>query len=250
MKFPLNLTFGSLEIDSHLLFEILAYSIGFRYYLSLRKKYSDPISNENRIWIFIGAVAGALIFSRVLGIIENFPVISSGNLTFIHYLSNKTIVGGLLGGLIGVEITKKIISVKASSGDLMAYPIILGMILGRIGCFLSGLKDGTYGIASDLPWAIDLGDGIRRHPTNLYEIVFLLLLWIFLAKLEKKKLTDGAKFKIFLSGYLLFRLLIEFIKPYPALIFGLSPIQLACVAGLIYYYQVFLFPKKLMINAL
>jgi len=120
------------------------------------------------------------------------------------------------------------------------------MIIGRTGCFLAGLDDGTYGVASNLPWAINFGDGIRRHPTNLYEIAFWFLLWLTLIITEKKvRFTDGSKFKIFLSAYLVFRLGIEFIKPDFFFSFGLSVIQLACIAGILYYYKVFLYPSKL-----
>lgn len=45
----------------------------------------------------------------------------------IYFMGNKTIVGGFLGGLIGVEITKKKIGVTTSSGDLMVYPLIVAM---------------------------------------------------------------------------------------------------------------------------
>jgi len=152
----------------------------------------------------------------------------------------------MLGGLIGVELTKKRIGVTVSSGDLMVYPLILAMVIGRIGCFLAGLDDGTFGVASNLPWAINFGDGIRRHPTNLYEIFFWLLLGITLKLAEKKhRFTDGSKFKIFLSAYLLFRLWVEFIKPDYFFSFGLSVIQLVCLAGILYYYKVFLHPSKL-----
>ncbi|MCC3160098.1 prolipoprotein diacylglyceryl transferase [Hymenobacter sp. 15J16-1T3B] len=115
--------------------------------------------------------------------------------------------------MLGAELTKKRLGDTASSGDLMVYPLILGMGLGRTGCLLAGLEDGTYGTASALPWALDLDDGGPRHPTNLFEILFWLL-----------------------STYLLFRLLVEFIKPtspLPGL--GLASIQCACVAGLLYY---------------
>jgi phosphatidylglycerol:prolipoprotein diacylglycerol transferase len=108
------------------------------------------------------------------------------------------------------------------------------------------LEDGTYGIASNLPWAIDFGEGVRRHPTNLYEIVFWLLLWISLKFVEKNyKFSDGSKFKIFLSSYLVFRFMIEFIKPDYFFNFGLSVIQLVCIGGILYYYKVFLYPSKL-----
>jgi phosphatidylglycerol:prolipoprotein diacylglycerol transferase len=84
----------------------------------------------------------------------------------------------------------------------------------RTGCFLAGLEDGTYGIASNLPWAINFGDGIRRHPTNLYEIMFWLILWVSLILIERKhEFTNGARFKVFMASYLIFRLLVEFIKP-------------------------------------
>lgn len=76
--------------------------------------------------------------------------------------STTTVVGGLLGGLVGVELSKKIIGVRTSSGDLFSYPLILGMMIGRVGC-LGGLEDNTYGEATTLPWGMDLGDGVMRH---------------------------------------------------------------------------------------
>ena len=223
---------------------MLAYTIGFRYFLFLRKNSVDIISSENRIWIILGAAVGALLFSRLLGILEN-PFLISGS-SPATLLGNKTIVGGLLGGLIGVELTKKIIGVKTSSGDLMTYPIIVAIAIGRIGCFLTGISDATYGLPSSLPWAIDFGDNIPRHPTQLYEIIFLLVLFISLHAIEKKfKLANGARFKLFMVCYLSFRLLVEFIKPRFIYFFDLSLIQFACIAGLIYYYRVLIFPKEL-----
>lgn len=202
------------------------------------------ISSENRLIIFIGAAFGAFVGSHIIGVLENPPLLSHFNL--IYFMGNKTIVGGMLGGLIGVELVKKKIGVKISSGDLMVYPLILSMVIGRTGCFLAGLEDGTYGVASNLPWAIDFGDDIPRHPTNLYEIVFWIILWIALKVTERHfEFTDGSKFKIFLSSYLIFRFLDEFIKPDYFFGFGLSVIQLVCIAGILYYYKVFLYPSKL-----
>ena len=152
----------------------------------------------------------------------------------------------MLGGLIGVELTKKRLGVAVSSGDLIVYPLILAMIIGRTGCFLAGLDDGTFGNPSNLPWAINFGDGIRRHPTNLYEILFWISLWLVLKINERKcQFTDGSRFKIFLASYLIFRFAVEFIKPDYFFPFGLSVIQLVCIAGILYYYKVFLHPSKL-----
>jgi phosphatidylglycerol---prolipoprotein diacylglyceryl transferase len=244
LHFPVNIPIGKSFIPVHFVCETLAYFFGYRYYVYLRKRNKDLISTNNRLLIFIGAAFGAFIGSHIVGVLENPALLSRLNL--IYFMGNKTIVGGMLGGLIGVELTKKQIGVTKSSGDLMVYPLILAMIIGRIGCFLAGLEDGTYGIPSNLPWAIDFGDGIGRHPTNLYEIIFWITLWIALTICERKyQFMDGARFKVFMVSYLLFRFFIEFIKPDYFFGFGLSVIQLVCVAGLLYYYRVFIYPSKL-----
>ncbi len=145
-------------------------------------------------------------------------------------------MGGLLGGLIGVELTKKLIGEKESSGDLFTYPLILAIMVGRVGCFLSGVAEPTYGVPTGLPWGMDLGDGLPRHPVALYEILFLALLWISLRAVEKRyDLRSGLRFALFMTTYLLFRFGIDFIKPGFRFSFGLTSIQIACLLGLLYY---------------
>lgn len=244
MHFPVNIPLGKSYLPIHFICETAAYILGYRYYSYLRAKTKDKISTDHRLLIFIGAAAGAFIGSHFVGIFENPVMLRHFNL--VYFLGNKTIIGGMVGGLIAVELTKKMIGVKVSSGDLMVFPLILAMIIGRIGCFLAGLDDGTYGISSKLPWAINFGDGIPRHPTNLYEILFWTILWVMLLMVEKKyKLIDGARFKIFLASYLVFRFMIEFIKPDYFFSFGLSVIQIVCLGGILYYYKVFVHPYKL-----
>ncbi|WP_345950756.1 MULTISPECIES: prolipoprotein diacylglyceryl transferase family protein [unclassified Mucilaginibacter] len=244
MHFPFNIPLGDSVIPIHFLLETLAYAVGYRYYVYLRKHQPDTISDHNRLIIFIGAAAGAFLGSHILGVLENPAKLLRTNL--IYFMGNTTIIGGLLGGLIGVELIKKQIGVKVSSGDLMVYPIVLSMMIGRTGCFLAGLEDGTYGIASSLPWAINFGDGIYRHPTNLYEILFWLILGLSLSAIERKyQFADGYRFKLLMVAYLGFRFCIEFIKPAYFFNFGLSVLQLACLAGLAYYYKVFVYPSKI-----
>ena len=91
-------------------------------------------------------------------------------------MGGKTIVGALVFGMIAVELMKRYIGLQQSTGDLYAIPLALGIAIGRIGCFLTGLADDTYGVATSLPWGVDFGDGVHRHPTQLYEIAFLLAL--------------------------------------------------------------------------
>jgi prolipoprotein diacylglyceryltransferase len=226
--------------------EALAFFIGFRYFLFLRKRQGDSYSSSSRIWVIIGAIFGALIGSRLIGAFERpNELLSTPDLWYYIY-SNKTIIGGLLGGLFGVELTKKIIGEKKPSGDLFVYPIILALVIGRIGCFSMGVYEETYGSQTQLPWGLNLGDGVQRHPVNIYEIIFLVCLWISLKQVQKRQLLEvGALFKIFLVAYLFFRFGLEFIKPRYFVFLGLTTIQLTCLAGLIYYLPFILQPKKL-----
>ncbi|MBT2654413.1 prolipoprotein diacylglyceryl transferase [Bacillus sp. ISL-18] len=218
----------------HLLFESLAYFIGFRVYLYTRNKERIPL--DKAIWVVVGATLGAAIGSKVLYWFES-PVKTVENWNNIIYLvEGKTIVGGLLGGLIGVESAKKCIGWTRSTGDDFVLPITIGMMIGRIGCFLTGLDDHTYGTPTTWITGIDFGDGINRHPTQLYEIIFLLLLIIILTYLKRKQLGwEGFLFQLFMLGYLIFRFLIDFIKPTPHPYLILNNIQLASLLGIIYY---------------
>ncbi|MBL7818772.1 MAG: prolipoprotein diacylglyceryl transferase [Saprospiraceae bacterium] len=245
MIYPVIFSIGSSSIHAHLVCEILAYSLGYRYYAYLRRHTVDPISESDRLWIFIGAAFGGFLGGHLVGIVER-PDDWAKGLDWLYFMGNKTILGGLLGGLIGVEFTKKQIGVTASSGDLMTYPLIVGMVIGRIGCHLEGLEDGTYGLPTTLPWAMDFGDGIWRHPVNLYEILFLTALGVGLRWLERKHpLSMGSRFRLFMVGYLSWRFVLEYIKPAYFWSFGLSSIQVTVLMGLLYYRDVFFTPKKL-----
>jgi prolipoprotein diacylglyceryltransferase len=150
-------------------------------------------------------------------------------------LAGKTIVGGLLGGLIAVEAVKLWVGERTSTGDLYVFPLIVGIAVGRVGCLLTGLADDTHGVVTALPWGIDFGDGVPRHPTQLYEIAFLMLLAGMLALRRRRPLEPGGLFKLFMAGYLGWRLLIDLLKPAHFTLLGLTPIQLACLAGLGWY---------------
>jgi phosphatidylglycerol---prolipoprotein diacylglyceryl transferase len=229
----------------HILFEVGSYIVGYRYYLYLRERHVDLISDKDRIEIFLVACFGAMVGSKLLGILEDVSVLSRDFLGIAQtLLGTKTIVGGLLGGLICVESYKRLKCIKVSSGDLMTYPLILGMIIGRFGCHFTALEDGTFGLKTSFFTGMDFGDGIKRHPTNLYEITFLLLIWLLIGFLEKKRvLADGAKFKIFLSSYFLFRFIVDFIKPRDEIFEHLSAIQIACLLGVCYYCYIFITSK-------
>lgn len=249
MQYPATISIGNTDIPLHAVLETAGIFIGFRYFLYLRKKQKDPIEQENRIWIIIGAIFGAVIGSRLIGSLENPPGLFSAKKIWLYIYSNKTVVGGFLGGLFGVELVKKIIGEKKASGDLFTLPMILALIIGRMGCFSMGVHEETYGLPTKAFTGMDLGDGLLRHPVTLYEIFFLTGLGFLIVFLDKKLVfVNGGKFKFFMIAYLAFRFFLDFFKPHYTFNMGLSTIQLTCVAGLLYYLRFVINPKILFIN--
>ena len=247
VNFPINLQIGNLIVPPHLIFDILAFSFGFSLYITIRRKRKDFLHSEDRWNIILGGVIGALILSRLLASLEN-PYLFFNPPNFLYYVQGKTIVGGLIGAILGVEITKKILNKKEPTGDLFVFPLILGIAIGRMGCFLTGVSDRTVGLPSNLPWAISQGDGIPRHPTSLYEIIFLILLGISLFCINKRyNLKKGVLFKAFIIFYLVFRFIIEFIKPINPLFYNMSSIQITGFIMSIYYIK-FLFKNGVVKN--
>ena len=217
--------------EFHPVFETLSYICGYALYRHTRARQGDSLTDERR-WVIIATTAvGALLGSRVLGLLEQAPRTGFR----WHQLvvpGGKTIVGGLLGGWLAVEIVKRIAGIRSRTGDLFAVPLCVGIAIGRVGCFLAGLADDTYGKPTTLPWGVNFGDGIPRHPTQVYEILFLGGLGFVLYLWNSRAHEKGSIFRAFMAAYLLWRLLIDFIKPQP-LIYRLSLIQWACIVGLL-----------------
>jgi phosphatidylglycerol:prolipoprotein diacylglycerol transferase len=236
MHFPVEIGIGNYKLSAHLVLETLAFMVGFRYFQYLRKNSNDTLGDDHRIQLLIAATFGAFFGSRIAGSLEAPAGLVRSAHPFLYLFSHKSIIGGLLGGLLSVEFTKKLLGVTRSSGDLMTYPLILALIVGRVGCFSSGVYEDTYGSVTAFFTGMDLGDARLRHPVALYEIAFLLLLWLGLYLSGKMVIfREGIRFQLFMTCYLLFRFVVEFLKPRAPVLAGLGTLQLFCLAGLCYY---------------
>ena len=233
MEFPHYFNLFGARIHPHTAMELLAYCAGFQLYLFLRRRWPRPEASppvEQAMWIIVACVIGAAVGSKVLAWLESARHYWAERHNLVVIMGGKTIVGGLLGGWAGVEIVKKRLGIAHSTGDVFVFPLILGMAIGRVGCFLTGLPDHTYGVHTSLPWGVDFGDG-PRHPAQLYEIVFLLALGLALLPRVRLVAFNGELFRLFMLGYLSFRFAVEFLKPSDKPLFGLSAIQVACAIG-------------------
>ena len=184
MNFPAYLHIGSLQLHPYGIFETLAYAVAFRVYLWLRRRKEDVVDAADRWWVIAAAAMGAAVGSKVLYWFE------APQLTLQH-LRDPTIVGALIGALIAVEYVKKRLGIIRRTGELFALPLCVGIAIGRIGCFLTGIEDHTVGVATATPWGVDFGDGVARHPTQFYEVLFALALGAFLWQQMRKPHPEG-----------------------------------------------------------
>lgn len=194
----------------HVVLEVLAYAVGASLYRARGGSAPQPDRRSDRVFILAGAVCGAALGSKGLYALQYHSALAAQPIGV--WLSGKTVVGGLLGGWLGVEIAKRAIGWRHSTGDRFVVPFALALMIGRLGCQLSGPWDLTYGAPTALPWGWDHGDGVLRHPVAAYEILGVAMLLMLLST-RALTVVPGERFRRFVLGYLMLRFLLEFLKP-------------------------------------
>ena len=214
----------------------LMYLVGFAcFWLLGRRRTAEP-------WCRITAEdLENMLFYGVFG------VILGGRLGYCllyqpeYYLTHPTALfavweGGMSahGGIIGVIIVmilfarmKKMPFLTVS--DFVVPLVPLGLMFGRIGNFINGELWGRPA-SPDLPWAMifpQAGDGIPRHPSQLYEsfgegLLLFLLLWFISRKPRPAGLVSG----VFCFGYGAARFIVEYFRE-PDAFLGLQALDLS-----------------------
>jgi phosphatidylglycerol---prolipoprotein diacylglyceryl transferase len=227
---PVLFSLGQIDIPAYTFFSGLGILIGLAlYYYETRKK---KVTSENGIYILMGSLVGGIIGAKLLEILINYKFVMQ-NLSKLNILfSGRTIVGGLIGGTIGVNLTKKFLGIKGKTGNYFAPGVALGVAIGRIGCFFRGC---CYGQPTSLPWGINFGDGILRHPTQIYESIFMLGMFFYLEKIkDNENIVPGQLFKIIMVCYFIFRFFIEFLRVEPVAFAGITYFQVISIAVIVY----------------
>lgn len=192
--------------------------------LSRRTQPALGLSRRERIGIGLGAFCGAMIGAKLPSALSDWQGLMSGRAWFDN---GKTIVFGFVGGYFGVELAKALLGIKTKTGDSFAIPVAAAVAIGRLSCFVAGC---CYGAETSLPWGVRFGDGLRRHPTQIYESIFHLAMAFVLAYLHRRNLLRGQLIKFYFVAYFIYRFVTEFIRPEPVLAWGLTGYQWACLA--------------------
>jgi phosphatidylglycerol:prolipoprotein diacylglycerol transferase len=239
---PILFSINEVGISSYSFFIFLAIILGLLMYLYDSRH--DDSNEESIIFIAMGALIGGAVGAKVLKWIIDIDFFLGHWRDPAIWLSGRTIVGGIIGGMIGVAIVKKKFKIKGKKGNYFAPAIALGIAVGRIGCFLRGC---CFGESSSLPWAVDFGGHVSRHPTQLYEAIFMLGIFFYLQAIKNRpNIKPGQLYRLLMTYYFTFRFFLEFIKYEPNHFAFLTIFQVLSVLVLIYLWrhEILLFFKK------
>jgi hypothetical protein len=211
---------------AHTLFDLAAWGCGlglsallYRWRLKgLTAEVAGKVGGGYFAALAAGAIPGAWLAGSLNSLQGATPALS------------HSVVGALVGAIAGVEVYKALKGIRGSTGGVFVGPFALGVVIGRFGCLFAGLVDGTYGTPTALPWAVDLGDGVGRHPVQVYESLamaaFLALYLEGLARRRPWAMRRG--FYALCLWYGASRFAWEFLKPYPPVAGPLNLFHLIC----------------------
>lgn len=202
---------------------LMAAAIATGVVVSRRTQQPLGLSRGQRAAIGLAAFCGGMLGAKLPFVLLNWDGFVSGAAWFD---SGKTLVLGLVGGYFGVEVAKWALHIHVKTGDSFAAPVAAAIAVGRLACFSAGCCHGT---ATDAPWGVDFGDGVSRHPTQLYEFGFHAACALILARLQSQGRFRGQLIKLYIIAYLAYRFATEYIRPEPKLWLGLSVYQWAAL---------------------
>ncbi len=174
--------------------------------------YTDEDILDILFWSFFLGVLGGRIGYMLIYNLDNFLVDPFS--LFTVWNGGMSIHGGLIGGVLGFYILTRIKNVKFFQiADIATVSVAFGMALGRLGNFVN--KE-LVGRVTDVSWAVDFGDGVMRHPSQLYamgkDILLFCIFWYVLQKMSVYKWKEGYVFSAFLILYAIFRFCVEFFR--------------------------------------
>jgi prolipoprotein diacylglyceryltransferase len=214
----------------HALFDLLAWLVGAAIAWRLRPRLLAlaPAPRAAGPLYFVAVSLGAGVGALALGTL-NLQLAGRPEI-------GRSILGAIIGGILGAELWKARAGIAGSTGGLFVLPLAVGIAIGRVGCFLAGLDDYTYGTPTSLPWAHDFGDGVGRHPVQLYEALAMAGFALWFAQRLRATPAAAARrgFYWFCGFYALQRLAWEWLKPYPPLLLPFDLFQIACLGLLLY----------------
>lgn len=196
--------------------------------IALREAKRLDIDEDHVLNIALFGIPCGLLGARLYYVIFNFGYYSSNPSQILNFRGGgMAIHGALIGGCLAGYIYTKSKKLKFfKMADLVMIGMPLAQAIGRWGNFINQEAHGT---PTNLPWGI-MVDGVKVHPTFLYESICNFCLFIFLFLFRKKKSYDGQLTVIYLITYSIIRFFVEGLRTDSLM---LGPLRMAQVISLV-----------------
>ena len=203
-------------------------------WLVWRVKRGANLSYETSFTAALVGIPSGIVLARLLHVIDLWDYYSQNPGQIIGG-GGLTAYGAILGAALGIWIYSKFSKLQFGYfADLVAPAVIVAQaVIGRIGCTINGC---CYGVETSLPWGIvythpdSLGPlGVAVHPTQVYELIFGLIVFGILLKLRGRFKPDGSLFLIYLGLYSVWRIGIDFLRVGTPFLFSLHQAQVVAI---------------------
>jgi len=242
---PVILDLGPVEIRWYGVMWALAFLFVYWYVRKAARQGMIKLRDDDvdllMVWLVVGVIIGARLFEVLVW--EPAYYFANPSEIVAIWRGGLSFHGGLLGGLIAGYLfarKRKISFLRLC--DVCIVPIALGQAFGRVGNFING---ELWGRITSVPWAVRFpGAEGYRHPSQLYEALYNVLIFIVLLKLAGKIRQDGFIFALFLVLYAVFRFVAEFFREPTAYVIGLTLGQALCIPMLLFGIWLFWYSKS------
>lgn len=201
------------------------------------------------IWVGVAAlIGGRLLFviQNELGSLADHP----GHI-FMVWVGGLSFYGGLVAGLAALALFARRRGFPILVlFDVAAPAAAIGQAIGHVGCLIGG---DSYGIPTDLPWAVIYRNpnamapqGIPLQPTQAYEAILLALLFVGLWRGRERlgRLGDGVVAAAYLLGLAAIRFGLFYLRDEPGVVLGLKTAQLIGLAIALFAIALFIVARK------
>ncbi len=247
---PVAFTIGTISVRWYGILVALAILVIVLWTLREVRK-GARLSNETVLMAAVVGIPSGVVVSRLLHVIDNIVVAKlhpelalvgsvidyTQHPEMIVGSAGLTIYGAVLGAALGIWVYSKFSRFQFGYfTDLVVPGVVLAQAIGRVGCTINGC---CYGIETSLPWGVVYTHpasyaplNVAVHPTQIYEIIFLLGVFGVLLALRGRFKPEGSLFLIYLALYSLWRLGIDFLRDGMPFLFDLHQAQVISIVVL------------------
>lgn len=189
--------------------------------------YKRAQGRSDMLLIYLGALIGGFAGAKLAYLLAEGWLEWRQPDRLLRWATGKSVLGGLLGAYAGVEWVKHLVGHRSSTGDAFAVIVPVGILLGRVGCYVNGCCLGrpVAGVFA----ARDL-HGVARWPAPFVEGAFQVVIFAVILLLQRCGLLRDRLFFLYLAAYGVFRFVHEFMRDTPQIWLGLSGYQFISAA--------------------